>query len=64
MIMGINIIIIFLAFILIVAIVSGLYFYKTIKINLPIMSGALSNSNDELSEAIKYFELIDNYEIN
>ena len=54
-----DIIIIFLAFILIVAIISGLYFYKTIKINLPIMSGALSNSDDNLAEAIKYFEVID-----
>lgn len=57
--MEINIVIIFLAFILIVAIVSGLYFYKNIKINIPIMSGALSDYDEKLAEAIKYFELID-----
>lgn len=57
--MGINIVIIFLSFILLVAIVSGLYFYKTIEINIPIMGGALSDYDEELAEAIKYFELID-----
>lgn len=59
MIIGMNIVIIFLTFILIVGIVSGLYFYKNIKIDLPIMGGALSDYEDKLSEAIKYFELID-----
>lgn len=47
---------------MIVAVVSGLYFHKNIKINPPITRGVLSDSDEKLADAVKYFELIDDGE--